>query len=142
MNLPLGGKDADLLTEATVLLNRLLHENMIVQTQVNSPYIIKQVNAWLHKVVDRTEEVFFTSKDRGCIADGTFGHEHVRNVLAVVVAKLNLPLADRLSANPSDSMEEEDEAIALLNEHTAEGLVWEFDDGNLVLRYRSTEEMV
>ena len=76
----------------------------------------------------------YTLADRGCWADGAFGHEHLRAVLSGMVADLgNADLASELEGWPSDDMSEEDEALALLQEYTDEGLSWAFQDGDLIL---------
>ena len=81
----------------------------------------------------------------GCYADGTFGHDYVRSSLALLLhgftGRWNKTvmlsaesLMDELCADPSDDFSEEDDAIALLNEHATDGTVYfGMFEGDLVL---------
>ncbi len=88
-------------------------------------------------------EYAFTQDDVGCYADGANGSEHRRAVLAEMLAGLTglgtaeavecANLIKELAGEPSDDYSEEDNAIAILQEHTEPGLVWLMHDGDLVL---------
>lgn len=70
----------------------------------------------------------------GCYGDGSFGHAHVRQRLADLVEEYSEDLAEELRGEMSDDGGEEDGALEVLNEHTAnDGVVWEFVDGDLML---------
>ncbi len=71
----------------------------------------------------------------GCWADGTFGHTRVRARLADLVREFDEDLAERLLDVMSDDAEEEDEALAVLNDNTEYDtpVIWEFVDGDLML---------
>lgn len=70
----------------------------------------------------------FTKKDMGVYADGTFGIGHRRQVLAGLVRNYDPVLARELRDEPSDDFSEEDDALDLLQKHTADGLTWVIDD--------------
>lgn len=79
--------------------------------------------------------------DEGCWANGNFGHAHVRRQLAWLIG--NLPLEVRLGLGwLRDLLEvdvcgnEEFDAIEVLQSVTHPDLVWEFVDGDLMLRNR------
>ena len=94
----------------------------------------------------------------GCYADGTFGHDHIRSKLSVLLKELTctvtdsgdwrqygaedyLPILDAakslladLDGDPSDDFSEEDDAIALLNEHaTDDTVLFGMFEGDLML---------
>ena len=77
----------------------------------------------------------YTKEEEGCYGDGSLGHSHVREKLAHLIFPFNAGLSDLLREDPSDDMSEEDEALEILGEHSAPGMVWEFHDGDLILRY-------
>lgn len=76
---------------------------------------------------------FFTHDDIGCHADGAFGHQHLRHVLASLVDQIGHPIRSLYLPEWPDDLEDEIEAIDLLNENTEDGLAWSFLDGGLVL---------
>jgi len=82
----------------------------------------------------------FTAADVGCWADGASGWVHVRDVLANLINPLNPTLAEELTQGMSDDASEEQEALDLLQEHTAEGFVWIFDSGDLILAPEDSED--
>lgn len=80
--------------------------------------------------------------DAGCWADGALGHDHVRQRLAQLVANVwtaemlnqyGYDVAEALDLDMSDDAGEEDDALAILQEFTESGLVWNFVDGDLTL---------
>lgn len=88
----------------------------------------------------------YTRAELGCHADGAFGHQHVRDVLASMLlqtARDRRPpsvslaavqeRAAALRAPMSDDAWEEDEALVILNDACAQGLAFELVDGDLVL---------
>jgi len=81
----------------------------------------------------------------GCYADGVYGWDHVRDVLAGMVegmghAGIGDELAALLQGPMSDDASEEDEALDLLNEHTTGGY-WAFDEnGEGLMLYQAEEE--
>lgn len=83
--------------------------------------------------------VTFTSVSVGCHADGSFGHERVRSILArelerALDAEQVPALVEALQGEPSDDMSEEDEAIELLNAHCcAPSVYFAMVDGDLML---------
>lgn len=96
--------------------------------------------------------VLFDAKQVGVVGDGNYGHEHVRDMMAVylqsirnhhtlnrrheidrVIASLKRPM-------PPDAADE-DRAITLLSEVTADALEWAYESGNLVLRYKDSPEV-
>lgn len=79
-----------------------------------------------------TKDIVFKSFP-GCYGDGTFGHQHVRERLAAEVSRFDAELAELLRGPMSDDASEEDEALDILNEHTASHLYWAFVDGDLML---------
>ena len=84
-----------------------------------------------------TTTVFYVC-DCGCYADGSLGHDHVRNRLRSLVetwvddADPDLILSLDAPIMPDDAWDEY-EAIDLLNELCEDGICWEFSDGDLVL---------
>jgi hypothetical protein len=79
----------------------------------------------------------FTDNDAGCHADGTFGHQHVRDTLGDLLVdasdKLDGDLLVSLQGTMPDDAWDEDEALEALQSVTDEGLTWELHDGDLVL---------
>lgn len=71
--------------------------------------------------------------DPGCYIDGACGHTELRNRLASMVESCDAEVAQMLRGEMSDDAWEEDTALELLQEHTAEGLVWMFESGDLML---------
>lgn len=96
----------------------------------------------------------FTRRDMGCIADGTLGHQHCRERLADALCALyeharstwtharigeTLDTITSLRSEMPDDARDEYDAIERLNTYTADGLVWEFVDGDLMLRESSDD---
>lgn len=85
----------------------------------------------------------FTHKDVGGWIDGAFGEDHARAKLVGILEEYfgsSPGVADiirGLEGEPSDDLSEMDDATAYLQEHTAQGLVWMWDAGDLIL---TTEE--
>lgn len=93
--------------------------------------------------------IYYKASDVGCYADGTFGHQHCRSVLADLVQNI-ARRANRTSAStfpvcsmsdlerslrsdmPDDAWDEFD-AIDILNGYCADGVAFEFVGGDLVL---------
>jgi hypothetical protein len=83
----------------------------------------------------------FTIDDIGCYADGTFGHGGIRGRLAELVEAVDggignpesLELVESLGGSMPDDCWDEDRAIELLDEATADGLEWRIDAGDLLL---------
>ena len=73
----------------------------------------------------------FTTHDIGCLADGSFGHEHVRKILASLMDNLDPVLALELEGIPSDDFREEDDALDILNTRCT-GVYIAFRDGDLL----------
>lgn len=81
------------------------------------------------------KQVVYTSNCTGCWIDGSLGESHRRAKLADML--YDIPGSDslikELEANPSDDYSEEDDAIALIQEHTEEGYTWILEAGDLIL---------
>lgn len=87
--------------------------------------------------------MYLNKNDVGCYADGSLGHAYVRGVLATLLERLpeshddtdasRYQLANELREDMTDDAGEEDDALEILQEHTAEGLTWEFHEGDLIL---------
>lgn len=77
-------------------------------------------------------KTLYTPNLAGCWADGSFGHDHIRFVLSSMVEALDWELSRELLQPSTDDMSEEDDAIALLNEH-CEGCSFGMRDGDLML---------
>lgn len=82
----------------------------------------------------------FTKADVGCYADGAFGPDYCREVLADLLESLPeaqtdeiKQLADELREDMSDDASEEYDAIDILNSHCADGVYFTFDSGDLLL---------
>jgi hypothetical protein len=73
----------------------------------------------------------------GCYADGSFGHDHVREVLAHQVESdgcIDRALIEALLGPMSDDAQEEYDAIAWLNENACiDGVYFTLNDGDLLL---------
>lgn len=81
----------------------------------------------------------------GCYADGTFGHQHCREVLASLVRDVaNLlgwpartpswgEVNEALLGPMSDDAWEEDEAMKIIQERTRDTAAWCFVNGDLLL---------
>lgn len=97
----------------------------------------------------------FKAEDMGCWADGTLGHEHVREVIrnlcVMVLTLLNarggaLPsdlceARDVLAGPMSDDAWEENVVIDYANAHLCEpGVAFEFDSGDLLLTRDFSED--
>ena len=96
--------------------------------------------------MDESVQVF-SGRDAGCYADGTFGAVHAREVMAnllrgirdehydahshtrATITRLVFELDDPMSDDDGESLD----ALDVLNAHTADGLAWEFVDGDLML---------
>lgn len=75
----------------------------------------------------------FTKQDAGCYADGSFGHNHVREVLGSLLVEVGRPdLQDELLFEMSDDACEEYDALDILNAE-CEGCYFEMVDGDLML---------
>ena len=87
-------------------------------------------------------KTLYTAKDAGCYADGAYGHNHCRDVLAELfaVCQQRTGVAPEgawetergLAGEGSDDLHEEDDAIDYLNTVT-EGATWQYVDGDLML---------
>lgn len=76
----------------------------------------------------------FTSQDVGCWADGAYGEDHRRRKLAAMLRDLGAEgAALYLDEEPSDDYSEEDDALDILQKHTAPGLLWFMESGDLLL---------
>ncbi len=86
----------------------------------------------------------YSKADVGCYADGTHGHAYIRQRLATLLDRLptasdDLTQIDRYSVamelrgDMSMDLSEEDDALEILQDHTADGIVWEFSEGGLML---------
>lgn len=77
----------------------------------------------------------FTTKDAGCVADGAFGHAHVREVLAELLAVRDghAELVAELQYDMSDNASEELEAIEILNSECSPLVNFELVEGSLML---------
>ena len=87
----------------------------------------------------------FDTADMGCHADGANGHEHVRARLAELVEVVSEnTIADErvddveaviasLRGTMPDDAWDENEALEILECHTAEAVTWLFEDGCLIL---------
>lgn len=82
----------------------------------------------------------------GCHADGAFGHQHVREELAIRVDRVRLrtgayvvqgrdleTLADSLRGPMPDDAWDEDAALEILNDYVEPGILFAMVDGDLVL---------
>lgn len=77
-----------------------------------------------------------TKLSLGCYADGTFGHDHIRTILAGMVDRWNGPqdLVESLQGEMPDDDSDTDEAIEFLNETACSvGVMFTMDNGDLML---------
>lgn len=74
----------------------------------------------------------YFKEDIGCYADGTFGHNHVREILAGLIQGYNLDLAEELRKPMSDDASEENEALDILDNH-CDGVSFILENGDLML---------
>lgn len=79
----------------------------------------------------------FGKSEIGCHADGAFGHDHCREVLARILMEctgLQTETVEALLLDPTDDFGEEDDAIDWLNQNACSDGVWfEFENGDLLL---------
>jgi hypothetical protein len=78
----------------------------------------------------------FTHTDIGCYAHGNFGHQHVRDTLALMVSDITEcedELFWELTRKPRNGFKDENEAIKILQTHTSPELMWLIHQGDLVL---------
>ena len=94
------------------------------------------------KLPDAVRLIYFKAKDVGCFADGTYGHQHIRERLATEVETIARrtvkvdevkDLLASLRGEMSDDASEEDEALDFLNSYAASNVRFEFVDGDLML---------
>jgi len=81
----------------------------------------------------------------GCYGDGTFGHAHIREMLAAYLQMtpanaLRDRLMAELKAEPSDDYSEEYDALVMLDDSTDPTLYWHLEDGELFVSPRVEEE--
>ncbi len=87
------------------------------------------------------EQRFFDATDVGCHADGTFGHQHIRETLSRLIDTLDggmcnedaQTLMESLEGDMPDDAWDEDEAIEILQQNSTDDVSWEFVDGSLLL---------
>lgn len=79
------------------------------------------------------QEKKWVADDCGCYADGSLGHQHIRERLAGLVENQDPKLAESLRGDMPNDAWDEDEAIDMLNAQTEAGIAWFFQDGDLVL---------
>ena len=85
----------------------------------------------------------FNQSDIGCYADNTNGQQWRRNTLADLISSLDgttKQLLNDLASEPSDDYSEEDDAIEILNDNTADGLYWTMLDGDLILTNEASND--
>jgi len=89
-------------------------------------------------------EKVYTANDCGCWIDCAYGPEHARDKLADMLKECRAyapldtqrtidEICEQLTKSMSDDDWETDAGTDLLNEYTAEGLVWIWDAGDLIL---------
>lgn len=83
--------------------------------------------------------ILFTAKHEGCYADGTFGADHRRQLLADMLGDIMnrhfdeyQKLQRELRIEPSDDISEEDDALEIINSVTSNA-TWQMVDGDLML---------
>ena len=96
-------------------------------------------SAWENKLPMNTIHRIFTKHDRGCHGDGTHGHQYVRERLGDLLCEASREIDDTLLESlckpmPDDAWDE-DAALKVLQGVTDPGLLWELDEGDLVLAY-------
>ena len=90
--------------------------------------------------------ILYTESDLGCHIDGAYGTDHARRKLIDMLEYCLCAyspnenprpqieqIQNYLEQEPSDDMSEFDEATEILQDHTADGLVWIWDSGDLIL---------
>lgn len=77
----------------------------------------------------------YSRNDQGCFGDGAHGHQHIRLVLADLLADAGAPLdyIKPLENEMSDDASEEDDALEWLNDNVCDGVAFGFADGDLLL---------
>ncbi len=91
-----------------------------------------------------SKQTIFTTADVGCHADGTYGRDHRRNILGILVEQSakgrnywdhnsDKAVCVDLASVPSDDYSEEQDAMDILQSVTTDGLVWRMIDGDLML---------
>lgn len=76
----------------------------------------------------------FTRKDLGCWVDGAYGMEHAGQKLASMLSDEHHALCNELLHPEGEFYSEAlDDATAILQEDTEEGLVWIWEAGDLIL---------
>lgn len=86
----------------------------------------------------------WTKEDAGCYVDGTFGEDHLRDVLAGLLRVTGG--ADELASSLHSPDPEDDsgddiiDALEHLQEHTEDGLSWILDNGDLFLLQDDEDE--
>lgn len=94
-------------------------------------------------LVRPSKSVMFDRQDLGVIADGAFGHQHVRDTMAHMVGVLGYEELQRLlTLEPSDDMHEDYDALEVLNDHVNPELdaAFFFHEGSLVF-FEGREEV-
>jgi len=85
----------------------------------------------------------FNQSDIGCYADGANGQQWRRNTLTDLISCLDgctKELLAELASEPSDDYSEENDAIDILNDNTADGLYWTMLDGDLILTNEASND--
>ena len=78
----------------------------------------------------------YTKADIGCYGDGTFGHEHIRDILADLLQEIGTEDSNSLIAALQHEMSDdlcEDDALDLINERLCDGCFFCFENGDLLL---------
>tara|TARA_B100001123_G_scaffold308649_1_gene344919 strand:+ start:450 stop:725 length:276 start_codon:yes stop_codon:yes gene_type:complete len=83
------------------------------------------------------DKTLFTGEDIGCYADGTHGFEYV-NARAIELATAHgweppVVPPEQVEDGVDDLIDGSDLAVEYLNGRTADGLMWGFSDGDLML---------
>lgn len=78
----------------------------------------------------------FTKREIGTWASA---NNNIRIVLSGLIYSLNRELSNKLMHPASDDVDEK-EALRVLNDNTAEGLIWVIENGDLVLREEKENE--
>jgi hypothetical protein len=83
----------------------------------------------------KTKAIAFTKDDIGCYADGCYGWDHVRETLADLIDQIDgtPDLIASLNGEMPDDAGDEYEALDVLNDATEAGLIWTFDNVDLLL---------
>lgn len=83
-----------------------------------------------------TKQICYTQADVGCWIDGAFGTNHRRQKLIELIDGLDGGeiIAKGLEEAPEEEKDFfEDDALALLQEHTEDGFIWTMEAGDLLL---------